>query len=1320
MKRIFKRILSIILCVTMLITSVISLGLVSAGTTVEYVKDSNGNRTGIKNVNINGVNYYDVYSGNKLMDSDNRTFFKKVLTAKNNNRSVLDMWANVASLIFESGDKFGFQNNGFESFDKSFTSDGDNGINLIRAFSDQNSYLEDNNPKDFSSTGLAYASSLSAVQSEMASQIHKLSGNKEIYTQGRIYKYCTGSESGFDLLNDSDYQDVFYNIVTAYDHNGSKADESFSSFALAFYDFEVVPLIDNSLQYVTAAEGYDSLKEASGNPGVEYSESTLDDVYTSYIRNPSSSPSMVSVSFSDTSSISVSNSMEATKSYSIGTQLNESVQLTTSISKVEEFSYSLSAGISTEEAISTAYGNETSKTDSKEYTTSTEVELPAHSQLEMMQTTGVTDVLLKYSCPVYVTYKVAIFAMNGSIEVSGSDEFDFPRYDQGGMCVLFGSGNPVEGYSAVEHLYNRAIADGHEESLTKYNSGYFENHGDGDAPERYTSVKWENFIDSVQQNGTASARICIEHLKNNIPLSASGAELTIQSKSTKTDITGITPLYDLDSVKVVDSAAYNLAVGNSLDLSKVATAGYNVHSVPYYGYISGGGTWKLCDVNGNVVDSVEGASISDISGNQIFNAEKEGTYYLKFFIDENLYSRVNEEDVKIKNSDLSVQPVLIIKATRTEDGSHECTVGSWRTSIPATCSTEGEKCSYCSICGVLMETKPIEKLAHIEVEAETPATCKSDGVIKTTCGACGTVISTENLPKISHTLGAWNITAQATCTRTGEKQQTCSSCGEVINTEIIPALGHTEGVWVQTLNATCTEDGVETLSCTSCGYVIDVRPILSTGHDEGIWKIDFEATPEHEGQKTRYCSKCNEALETQAFEKHEHTEGYRATVVTPTCTAKGEGGIYCGECGAMYDTYEIAAAGHDEGTWVISKDATCVSEGEEALICTACEGVIGTRKISVKGHVKGISIETKAPTCTASGELTSYCECCGAAVETIPVNAQGHDGGIWKIDFEATSEHDGQKSKYCSKCGEVLETASFKKHEHTEGYRATVVAPTCTAKGEGGIYCGECGAVYGTYEISETGHGNGVWVVSIAAMCETAGEEICVCEVCSETIGKREINALGHNEGVSVIAVQPTCVTDGERISKCTRCSSVCGVYKINKLNHNNSEWHTLNDGTHSRICLNCKTEEVNNCRYNSVITAPTCVSGGYTTNTCSVCSYKFIDESTEMLGHEWSEWKNNGNGHTRECIRNGCNAAESNEHNWGEWIDNGDESVSENGTKTRICVDCSASETVEAEYSSQFWQVFRPIIVFAGNFVHKIIYLLSLNWLFPEITIPQ
>ena len=56
---------------------------------------------------------------------------------------------------------------------------------------------------------------------------------------------------------------------------------------------------------------------------------------------------------------------------------------------------------------------------------------------------------------------------------------------------------------------------------------------------------------------------------------------------------------------------------------------------------------------------------------------------------------------------------------------------------------------------------------------------------------------------------------------------------------------------------------------------------------------------------------------------------------------------------------------------------------------------------------------------------------------------------------------------------------------------------------------------------------------------------------------------------------------------------------------------------------------------YTSVVTAPNCTEGGYTTHTCSECGYNYKDTYTDPLGHAYGTAVSNGNGtHTKTCSR--------------------------------------------------------------------------------------
>ncbi len=71
----------------------------------------------------------------------------------------------------------------------------------------------------------------------------------------------------------------------------------------------------------------------------------------------------------------------------------------------------------------------------------------------------------------------------------------------------------------------------------------------------------------------------------------------------------------------------------------------------------------------------------------------------------------------------------------------------------------------------------------------------------------------------------------------------------------------------------------------------------------------------------------------------------------------------------------------------------------------------------------------------------------------------------------------------------------------------------------------------------------------------------------------------------------------------------------VNGHQHAFGEWASNNNGTHSRTC-ECGETETQNCTYNDVVTAPTATEQGYTTHTCTVCGYSFVDSYTDALGY--------------------------------------------------------------------------------------------------------
>lgn len=373
----------------------------------------------------------------------------------------------------------------------------------------------------------------------------------------------------------------------------------------------------------------------------------------------------------------------------------------------------------------------------------------------------------------------------------------------------------------------------------------------------------------------------------------------------------------------------------------------------------------------------------------------------------------------------------------------------------------------------------------------------------------------------------------------------------------------------------------------------------------------------------------------------------------------------------------IPALNHPETTDTVVTEATCSKEGVIETTCDICGDVIATTAIEKLPHAETIDVPTTKPTCTDAGIIETFCKECGEKTATKPVESTGHDEGIWKVDFEATAEHDGQMTRYCTKCNEVLETKTFEKHTHTEGYTKTIPA-TCTQDGEKATFCAECGTCYKTEIIEKTGHG----------------------------------------ETVETVSVKPTCTQAGENVKYCKDCGVAVETVVVEATDHAWSAYGTNANGSHSKTCYNCGVEEKENCTYTATSTASTCLESGYTKHECDVCGHSYIDSEIQALGHKWGKWTDDANGtsHTREC--DACGEKETRDHEWGEWTYNEDGTFLENGTKTRACAICGAEETDTAHHTSDICRFFYPIICFVGNIVHKVLYALTLDWLFPEITI--
>lgn len=926
---------------------------------IDAAYDEFGDRIGFNNIKIGNTSYYNVLPmGTTLDEMSVGDFYKSVLTQEINKETLLDKWALVADNIFRYGGKeFGY-NWEFGNYDTWYSTDKPNvkGNNKANGDIDLKKQLASTGPYasgDFEdycvrATGLQYYSSLNNVQEAMLEQIVDVCGERKVatYFKDVVREFCTGDKEGLELFKDKKEQPVIAHIVTN-QYDDFVTERYFSSFGIAFYDFELTPIVKENLEYISAADEYESVEDAFKNnaPGVSYvkSSDSMDSIV--YIQNPTASSSSVNASTSKSVSYSVSNSFSESESYSF----TESVGM--------EFEGGISAAVkmkvgidfSTSQALSTAYSESTSLSDTVSTSSSVSVELPPYTEIGVKQSVNKVEQSVEYECPVYITYKVAVFGMNAQYyQDTGTGSWSTANYDQGSICVVFGDDTSEGGISAPENLYNRLKESSVGFELSHGNVwGFYEDQYDGHDPVNLTYIDWnacKNKSDILED---------AQEMVNWVPMSSIGGKMVAKTDAISTEITSVYPMYDLKRIRFEDSGAYTLGIGGKLDLNSVNTVGLNQFDREYYGYLPRMGTWYVCDKDGNDVTYEEGKGIylEPTPSTQTIVANEIGEYYVRFDIDEKYYTKASDRSTYITNDDLEFTAILKLSVTDTGNN-HTCRPGGWITYIPANCVVEGERYRNCLTCSKRLATEVIPKTDHIPVEVVTPATCTTDG----------------------------------------SKTTTCLTCKAIISNEVIPAKGHGSTYSVTTVTPTCNRDGEKALYCLDCNKLIGSETIASTGHGTSVWKIDFEATPEHEGQMTKYCSICNAALESKTFAYHTHaytswrtnndgtharncylcgyTEinecAYNETVTPATCIVDGKTTYQCKDCSYKYTETNSYAPGHTWDTWTASED------GNHSASCTVC----GESEVSP--HIFVEYIPNNDATKDADGTKTATCAICSA------------------------------------------------------------------------------------------------------------------------------------------------------------------------------------------------------------------------------------------------------------------------------------------------------------------------------------------------------
>ena len=492
-------------------------------------------------------------------------------------------------------------------------------------------------------------------------------------------------------------------------------------------------------------------------------------------------------------------------------------------------------------------------------------------------------------------------------------------------------------------------------------------------------------------------------------------------------------------------------------------------------------------------------------------------------------------------------------SAKKDEGAH-----TQATRTTATCTKDGIKTTYCSVCEKIISTENQGALGHEEINHEAKAaTCTEKGwAAYVTCSRCDYTTYSE----IKATGHSFNTN---TWSSDNEYHWHPATCGHTSEKDALEVHKWNEGV--VTTEASCVAEGVKTITCTTCQKTkTEAIDMLEHTYEEA-WIYD----------STYHWHKCSNSECTAEGSKAEHVwDSYTVTEpATETTPGKGTYTCVCGETNVVKipakgnwnsdddkhwhgtGSEKTDEANHEWSAAIITKAATCTATGEQKQTCTVC-GKVKTETISALTH-KMETVKAQEPTCTQKGwSAYQMCSLCGVKTNYSEKKALGH---VFSSTY--TTDENGHW-KVCTRTG-CTEKSEIAVHTMVAGETTA----TCT---EAGIVPYTCTCGYKTEkEVEALGHNyTGNWISldskghsQRCSRCQEFGptsEHTCVKDeetskdaTCSEE-GRITYNCsvtgcnyeystgigkLDHVWDEGTVTKEATCTKDGVKTYNCKNCS---------------------------------------------------------------------------------------------------------------------------------------------------------------------------------------
>ncbi len=471
----------------------------------------------------------------------------------------------------------------------------------------------------------------------------------------------------------------------------------------------------------------------------------------------------------------------------------------------------------------------------------------------------------------------------------------------------------------------------------------------------------------------------------------------------------------------------------------------------------------------------------------------------------------------------------------------------------------------------------------------------------------------------THEYGEWEVITAPTCTEEGTRKHVCSVCGYE-EVQAAPALGHdctyvsnNEGKHTGTCTRvgcdytvtadcvygenvvapTCAEIGYTEHTCSLCSYSYRDNETETIAHNFKFRYNGLNSEGVH--SHTMYCDNgCGTEFESACEE---------ITLVTPAeCERDGYTTHICTVCSNEYTDGQTLATGHRYGRF--EHYITGSGEHGHAKFCTndGCKHFVN--------EICEFNQVAKDATCTESGEIIYTCKTCSFEYSEETTPALTHDYGDWVFTgdhenpegvhtHERTCRRDGCDEKEVGYCS----------------YSTFTTDPTCTDDGYTEYKCAYCNHLHSKEVKEKLGHDYPTeWTPK-----EGVKKHYKQCR-------RPECGYIDEQDCVMVEAssVPPTC-TEGEKVTmRCRDCS-----YAENADGDEIAEGHTWGKYTHEiegphegqhrhyQECTKCHEKQFEECSFTATTTQSTCTADGFTTYTCSACSYNYVDDYTDKTEHK-------------------------------------------------------------------------------------------------------